>query len=131
MPEIQDVWTLRINALGDVLIKLITPLLVTINIYMQTQTRSALDEAKTVVSNKVDAAKKEAAIAKTEAKATSDTIEGIKLTQDQIAVIAQANLKQWKAYNTKAPEDMDEAHELTRAAESFMPPTIPETATAK
>ncbi len=130
--NVPDVWTLRIEAVGKWLLGPVLTALGTVlanQYFITSQVQSKIDEAKKQITQVASAAATNAETAATSAKtaATSakslaDEVEGVKLTQEQIALTSQANLKQWKAYNSKMPEDKEEAFELTRMAETLSPP---------
>lgn len=101
-----DPWTERINAITNGLVKIATilgPLLTALVLYYQSLAKQSADVA-------AEHAK--------EAKSAATALK--KETNVQFAEIAErqdANLKQWKAYNTKDPNDMDVAAKAIIMAE--------------
>jgi hypothetical protein len=101
----QDNWTTRITAAGSIL----GPVLMILVLYFQNEAKKASDEAAEHA--------KEAKVATTALKKeTKEQFNDIAIKQD-------ANLKNWKAYNTKDPEDMDQAHKAIIMAEQQPPPS--------
>lgn len=102
-----DPWTERINAIGNILVKVATvlgPLLTALVLYYQSLAKQSAD----VAAEHAKEAKVEATALKQEATAQFREIDK---KQD-------ANLKQWKAYNSKDPDDMEQAQRAIRHVEA-------------
>jgi hypothetical protein len=144
----EDVWVKRIQAAGilvDQLMRYLGPLLTGVVLYLQAQTRDEVKEVKTEATAQAKVAASTASVAAKSASAAAENAEIAVKTlgesrderAEQIArlekelqeakLLNELQLKHWKAYNTKSPEDMEEASRMTeavleRSAASAAPP---------
>jgi hypothetical protein len=124
-----DVWVERIKAFGaivDQMMRYIGPLMLTLSLWLQAQVRDDVVDTKKEVTTTAKIAASNAAVAAKKADVATDTlntsrderaqqIEKVIAELEENKRIAELNLKHWKAYNTKDPQDMAEASRMTEA----------------
>lgn len=103
-----DPWAERIRALGWVLLGMTTVLG---PIYLSVRQEQNKSEIKKEI-------KEELASAKEEVKSVADQAAA---NAKVAATASDANLKQWKAYKTQDPQDLDAAREAIARVESYVP----------
>lgn len=118
-----DVWTRRINAFWNGVfrvVQILTPLIAAATLYYSAQNKTAIEQAKDQVSEvAADAAKHARKAAEATKEVKTDLDESRQERKEQFNSIAEkqdADLKAWKAYHTKEPEDMNRAQEALHKA---------------
>jgi len=134
--EEEDLWTRRINAFWSGFVELaraLGPIIASLagicTLILQWHTGNKIDDAKVQVTEVASKAAEHAEKAATATKAVKTELDrSIEERRDQFNEIAQkqdADLKNWHAYNTKEPEDMNKAQQALQAALPYKDDSLP------